>query len=222
MQILKENHFKTLQSTELFGNINFDSLKEMLGCLNAQIIQVKKEEVILLAGVKPEYIGIVLSGLLHIVKDDFSGNRTLVAPLLSGDLFAEALCCAGVEESPITVFSVEASEILLLRFDKILHTCPNSCSHHTSFIENMLKLVAKKNLMLQNRIEIVALKSVRLKVMLYLENLAIKQGKHITSPFNREELANYLCVERTALSHELSRMKKDGIIDYWKNHFELL
>ncbi len=222
MLTLSENDLKILQSTELFKNINEKSLTEMLGCLDAKITPAKKEEIVLLAGSKPEYVGIVLSGLFHIVKDDFAGNRTLVAPLLPGDLFAEALCCADVEESPVTVYAIEDSVVMLLRFDRILHTCPNSCSHHASLIENMLKLIARKNLMLQNRVEIVALKSVRLKVMLYLENLAIKQGKHITSPFNREELANYLCVERTALSHELSRMKKDGIIDYWKNHFELL
>jgi len=110
---------------------------------------------------------------------------------------------------------------MLLSFSQILHTCPNSCAYHTKLIENMLELIANKNLQLQSRMEIISLKAVRAKVMRYLESFVPKQGRNITIPFNREEMADFLCVERSALSHELSKMKRDGLIEYKKNKFFL-
>ena len=92
---------------------------------------------------------------------------------------------------------------------------------HTKLIENMLGLIANKNLMLQSRMEIVCMKSVRAKVLQYLKSFVPEQGREITIPFNREKLAEYLCVERSALSHELAKMKRDGLIEYRKNKFIL-
>ncbi len=216
-----EKYFNILESVSLFNGINKVELGSMLRCLDAQIMNVKKNEIVLLAGNCPEHVGIVLSGQLHIVKDDYEGNRTMVAAVTSGEIFAEALCCAGIAESPVTVVANTDSVIMRLRFERILHTCPNSCNFHTKLIENMLEVVAKRNLMLQNRMDILGAHSVREKVMRYLESFIPKQGRNIEIPFNREGLANYLCVERSALSHELSRMKKDGLIDYKKNLFAL-
>lgn len=216
-----EKYFDVLESVSLFNAINKNELESMLRCLDTQIIHVKKNEVVLLAGNCPKHVGIVLSGQLHIVKDDYEGNHTLVAAVTSGEIFAEALCCAGVKESPVTVMADTDSAIMLLRFERILHSCPHSCDFHTKLIENMLEVMAKRNLMLQNRINILGAHSVREKVMRYLESFIPKQGREIQIPFNREGLANYLCVERSALSHELSRMKKDGLIDYKKNLFIL-
>ena len=175
----------------------------------------------MLSGDKPEFVGIVLSGQLNISRVDYDGNRSLVAAIIPGEMFAEALCCAGVTESPVTVFAAEDSVIIKLAFSRIIKTCPNSCSFHTQLIENMLGLIAYKNMKLQNRMEILELKSVREKVMCYLETFMPKRGENITIPFNREEMAEFLCVERSALSHELSKMKKDGLIEYRKNSFTI-
>lgn len=216
-----EKYFNIVASVGLFSSINEEELKAMLKCLDAKTVDIKKDEIVLLAGDQPKHIGIVLSGRLHIVKEDCSGNRTLVAAVMPGEIFAEALCCAGVKESPVTVIADANSTVMLLKFERILHSCDKSCSFHTKTIENMLKLMANKNLMLQNRMDIISVHSIREKVMRYLKALSFKQGQNITIPFNREELANYLCVERSALSHELSRMKKDGLIDYKKNRFLL-
>ena len=193
----------------------------MLACLKAEIKDVSRNNMILLAGDKPQYVGVVLAGQIHIVWDDYSGNRLLMSAMAPGEIFAEALCCASVQESPVTVTAGVDSTVMLLGFSRILHTCHNSCPHHTKLIENMLRVIANSNLRLQTRMEITSLKSVRAKVMHYLEAFVPKQGRNITIPFNREELANFLCVERSALSHELSKMKKDGIIDYKKNSFTL-
>ena len=210
-----------IRSVSIFGEIDNAELASMLDCLGAQARTVPKNDILLLAGEKPETVGVVLEGLLHIVREDYDGSRALIAAAAPGELFAEALCCAGVEESPITVLASEDSTVLLLRFDRILHMCPTACVYHQKLLENMLKLVAVKNLRLQDRIDLMAAKTIRERVLRYLETLVVKPGQPVTVPFNREELAAYLCVERSALSHELMKMKRDGIIGYRKNVFTL-
>ena len=216
-----KKYFDVLQTVGLFRGVNAAGLETMLTCLGAEIREVSKDEIVLLAGDQPQYVGIVLAGQLHIVREDYDGNRSLIAEVTSGEIFAEALCCAGVPESPVTVVAQTDSAVMSLKFLRILQTCPSSCAHHTKLIGNMLKLVANKNLQLQSRMEIISLKSIRARVMHYLKSLAPKQEGHILIPFNREELADFLCVERSALSHELMRMKADGLIEYRKNQFAL-
>ena len=214
-----DKYISLLKSNELFHTIEETELDTMLSCLNAETKHLKKNEVILMAGSRPDYVGTVLEGELHIIKEDLDGNRIIVSTVIPGDIFAEALCCAGVFESPVTVIATVDSVIMKLSFDKILHTCPNSCTHHTKLIGNMLRVLAQKNLMLQKRMELTSVNSIRIKVLRYLSSFHVPKGQPIMIPYNREELANYLCVDRSALSHELSRMKRDGLIDYWKSEF---
>jgi len=216
-----EKYFDILQSAALFRDVEASGLAGMLRCLGAEIKDVSRDEIILLAGDKPKFVGVVLTGQIHIVWEDYDGNRSLLTAVTPGEVFAEVLCCAGIQESPVTVIADTDSVVMLLTFRPILQTCPNSCAFHTKLIENMLRLIATKSLHLQNRMEILSLKSVRAKVKHYLESFIAKQGRHVTIPFDREELANYLCVERSALSHELMKMKKDGLIEYKKNRFTL-
>ena len=216
-----EKYYDILKTVGLFMSIGTTELDNVLKCLGVVIKEVSKDTIILLAGDKPQFVGVVLTGQLHIIREDYDGNRSLIAAISSGDMFAEALCCAGVPESPVTVIAAIDSAIMLLSFQRLMQTCPNSCVYHKKLIENMLGLIANKNLQLQNRMEIISKKAVRSKVVSYLESFVPKQGRNITIPFNREELADFLCVERSALSHELSKMKKDGLIDYRKNTFNL-
>jgi len=218
----RKTYSEAIRKTPLFNEIKDEELEFMLDCLSCEARAVHRNEVLLLAGDKPQYIGVVLSGLIHVVKEDSDGNRTLVAAIPAHETFGETLCYAGVDESPITVFAADESRVLLLRYDRIVHLCQQVCGHHQKLIENMLRLVAGKNLYLQERIEIISIKSVRAKVMRYLESLATKQGRAVVIPFSQTKLAEYLCVERSALAHELSRMKKDGLIDYRRNAFTLL
>lgn len=216
-----KNYFNILKSVELFKDIAGTELESMLKCLGAEVKEVSRGVIILLAGDKSQYVGVVLTGQLLIFKEDYDGNRLLVDAVTPGEIFAEVLCCADVLESPETVIADIHSTIMQMSFSRILHTCPNACSHHIKLIENMLRLISNKNLLLQERLEIANLKTIRAKVVRYLESFQPQQGCNITIPFNREELANFLCVERSALSHELSKMKKDGLIDYKKNKFIL-
>lgn len=210
-----------LYDVALFQDIEPRDLSSMLTCLAAETINYEKGDIILLAGSKPEHVGIVLSGLLQIVKEDYEGKRTIIAVLEPGDYFAEALCCAGVDESPVTVIADTASEVMRINFSRILQTCPNSCSFHQKLIGNMLGIIAKKNLFLQSRMEVVCIKSLREKVLKYLESFGARQGKTVTIPLSREAMAEYLSVDRSALSHELMKMRREGLLDYDKNVFVL-
>ena len=214
-----KEYYLLLEKVCLFSGIETNDLEALLRCLGAGIKKVVKGDIILLAGDTPRHVGIVLTGQLHIIREDRDGNRTLIAAQAPGEIFAEALCCAGVSESPLTVIAEADSTVLMLDFTRVLKTCSNACAFHAKLIENMLRLIAGKNIFLQNRMEIISLKSIRAKVMLYLESFQVEHGRKIIIPLNREEMADYLCVERSALSHELAKMKKDGLIEYRKNCF---
>jgi len=216
------DHFSgILKKVGLFKGIQYPQLESMLDCIGAGVRNVKKGQIILFPGDKPSFVGIVLSGQFNVLKEDYDGSHILVAAILPGGIFAEALCCASIEESPVTVISASDSSYIQLMFSRILHTCSKSCTFHRKLIENLLELLAKKNIFLQTRMEIISLKSVRAKVMRYLESFGKEQNEAIYIPFNREEMANFLNVERSALSHELAKMKRDGLIEYSKNQFKI-
>jgi len=216
-----KDYISVLRSVELFSGLDPGELDSVLGCIGAVAKTVRKGSAILHAGDKPEQIGVVLRGQMRIVRDDYEGNRSLVAILSPGDIFAEALCCADVDESPVTVLADVDSRVLLLPFGRMLQVCSNSCSFHRELIKNILRLTAEKNLRMQKHMEILSMKTIRARVVRYIESFSLKPGCEIVVPLNREELANYLCVERSALSHELMKMKADGLIDYNKNRFIL-
>jgi len=216
-----QEYKELLLAMPLFQGIEWTDFQFMTNCLKAETKTFPKNGIILLAGEKPLHIGAILSGRLHIVEESYDGDRTLISAVTPGEVFAEAICCADVDESPVTVFAEEESEVLLLNFSQVLPPCRNLCAFHQKLIENMLRIVASKNLFLQGKLTLLSTKTIRNKVLRYLETLVPKQGRHIVIPFNQTKLAEYLCVERTALAHELTRMKQDGLIDYKGKSFTL-
>ena len=217
--MLDENKMDVLKKTPLFAGIDKGDVRSMLDCLSAKQADYKKNEIIVMAGDNLKNIGIVVAGQLQVYKEDSYGNRTIMATLEPPELYGEAICCAGLSESPVNVAANEDSLVLLLDFPRILNICSNTCTFHSKLIENMLYVLGQKNLFLQNRMDIVTGKSVRAKVLAYLESFG--SGGIITIPLNREQMAEYLCTDRSALSHELAKMKKEGLIDYHKNSFKI-
>lgn len=211
-----------LKAVRLFNGINEEELVSMLTCLGAKTVEFKKGEYILMAGSPVDHVGILLEGQLHIIREDISGERTLIAALEQGEFFSEALCCAGVSESPVSVLADTDAGVMLLGFQHILQTCSNSCLFHTKLIENMLQVIAQKNLQLQARMGFLSKKTIRARLLNYFEYVSLMKGREFIIPFNREELADFLCIDRSALSRELGNLKKDGIIEYRKNRFTLL
>lgn len=219
---IMKNYLDVIQKSALFKDIEHCDIESMLGCLSAKLENYKKDEIIVMAGNKMPHIGIVVSGQVQVTKDDSMGNRIILSQLSPPDIYGEAICCANLPESPVTVISNEDSTILTMDFARILNICSNTCSFHTKLIENMMFILAQKNVFLQTRMDIISNKSVRKKVMLYLESFVPNKGSAFKIPLNREQMADYLCVDRSALSHELIKMKKAGIINYQRNTFEIL
>ena len=220
---MKEN-FKNidlavLSKSNLFNQIEASDLSSVLGCLDARSADYKKGETIRLAGNPIKSVGIVLSGSIQIVKEDIDGSRVIMAAVGAPEMFGEAICCAGLSISPVSVIADTDTAVIFLDFPRILRVCSNACSFHAKLIENMLQILARKNLFLQDRMDIIRSKSIRVRVLKYLSSFPAEKGEPIEIPLNREKMAEYLCTDRSALSHELMRMKKDGIISYERNKF---
>ena len=218
-----KKYLKVLRKCPLFATIEDDNLLRMLVCLGAKVEFFDKKYTILGEGTPAKYIGIVLSGSAQIAQVDYFGNRSILSEIGPSEVFAEAFACAETKELPVTVIANEPSEIMLIDCSHILHTCQNHCGFHQQLIYNLMKDLAAKTLLFHQRIEITSKRSTREKLMTYL----LMQAKKIDSnsfdiPFDRQELADYLEVDRSGLSAEIGKLKKEGIIDSYKNHFVLL
>lgn len=218
-----KKYLKVLRKCPLFATIEDDSLLRMLVCLGAKVEFFDKKYTILGEGTPAKYIGIVLSGSAQIAQIDYFGNRSILSEIGPSEVFAEAFACAETKELPVTVIANEPSEIMLIDCSHILHTCKNHCGFHQQLIYNLMKDLATKTLLFHQRIEITSKRSTREKLMTYL----LMQAKKVDSnsfdiPFDRQELADYLEVDRSGLSAEIGKLKKEGVIDSYKNHFVLL
>lgn len=211
-----------LKKVAIFQNVNESNIESMLKCLGAYEQQYNKNDILLLSGDTVTSVGIVLSGSAQIVREDIMGNRTILSEISASDMFGEAFACANVGKSPVTVLTTTGCSILYIQFKRIVTTCSSSCSFHTRLIENMLSLIAQKNIFLNNKIEILSQRTIREKVMSYFFMQIQKTGsKKFKIPFTRDELADFLCVNRSALSRELCNMREEKMLDFDKNEFEI-
>jgi CRP-like cAMP-binding protein len=195
----------------------------MLTCLGAKVDYFDKKYTVFSEGSPAKYIGIVLSGSAQIVQIDYYGNRSILSKIRPSELFAEAFACAEVASLPVSVIADEPCDVMFIDCSHILHTCEYGCGFHHQLTYNLMKDLAQKSLMFHQRIEITSKRTTREKLLAYLATEAKKHNsRRFDIPFDRQELADYLEVERSGLSAEISKMKKDGLIDNTKNHFVLL
>ena len=207
----------------LFSGVSADNLNAMLKCLNASVRDFGKGEFVFSAGDEPRRVGVLLSGTLHITREDFYGNRILITVIEPGDLFGEAFACAEAAELPVSAVAASDCTVLLTDYLRIVKSCTNACEFHSRLIQNMLNIIANKNIQLTQKLEHVTQHNTREKLLSYLAERAQVTGRRkFTIPLNRQELADYLAVERSAMSAELSRMQSDGLLNFHKNEFELL
>ena len=218
-----KKYLEILKKCPLFEGIDAEDLLKMLTCLGARVMSFDKKYTILAEGSPASYVGILLSGRAQIVQVDYYGNRSILAEVAAAEMFAEAFACAEVGEIPVSVIADEPCEVMLIDCSHILHTCTNNCGFHQQLIFNLMKDLAVKTLMFHRRIEITSKRTTRDKLMAYLMMLAKQKGSdHVDVPFDRQELADYLEVDRSGLSAEIGKMKKEGLIDCQKQHFVLL
>ena len=217
-----EKFLKVLKKCPLFYGIGESDLLRMLGCFGAKVEFFDKKYTVMAEGSTAKYIGIVLSGAAQIVQVDYYGNRSIFANIEEGNTFAEAFACAGTENIPIAVIADEPSEIMLVDCSHILHTCSNNCGFHNQLIYNLMRSLAEKNIAFHKKIEVTSKRTTRDKLMTYLMHQSKRVGKsEFEIPFDRQELADYLEVERSGLSAEISKLTREGILESNKNRFIL-
>ena len=213
----------SLRDSILFANIDEDDFKKILKCLSIREKYLKRDTFVLRAEDRVQQVFFILSGSMHIIDEDFWGNRSIIETMKEGTLFGEAYVFASMERHLVSVVAAEDSVILVIEPDKLFETCPNGCQCHTQVIRNTLSIVSQKIVRLTEKLEHIMRRTIREKLMSYLSKCAhIEMSNSFEIPYSRQQLADYLCVDRSALSHELSRLKKSGMIRYQKNHFELL
>lgn len=217
------DYVEQLTSFPLFYDIKKEDLLPMLSCLGSYTKSYSKNEIIFLESQNIRSIGIILNGTVHMMKEDSHGNETLITYLKQKEIFGETFVCGSQTYAHVSFIAATACTVLFLPFHKVVHSCTMSCLHHHRLIENMIRLISDKNVLLMNKVEIISKKTLREKILAYLTLQSEKFHSHMfTIPLGRIELANYLCTDRSALTRELSLMKKDGIIDYEKNTFQIL
>lgn len=218
-----KKYFEVLQSCPLFQGISAQDLPAVLGCLGAKISSYDKGETIIAEGEPARYVGIVLSGAVQIIRVDYFGNRSIVAGIEPAELFGESFACAGIASIPVSAVTMEQTRVMLIDCRKITCSCSNSCGFHQQMIFNLLQVVARKNLIFHEKIEITSKRSTRGKLVAYLLLQAEKnQSNCFEIPYNRQELADYLEVERSGLSVEIGKLCRQGVIEAERQKFKIL
>ena len=212
--------FGILQQCDLFAGIAEADLPGLLACLGADTVSARKHTAVFSEGEPARYVGIVLEGSVQIVQDDYYGNRSILAQAGPGELIGESFACAGVKALPVSVLAAEDCTVLRIDCSRITRSCTNACGFHNQMILNLLQVVAAKNLTFHKKLEITARRTTREKLMAYLLWQAkVHNADSFTIPFDRQGLADYLGVERSAMSAELSKLRRDGIIDFDRSRF---
>ena len=207
----------------LFDGIAPQDMDGMLGCIGYHIRTYQKGEIISLEEENIEHVGVVLEGAVDMIKEDLWGNRTMLVRTYPEDVFGETFACGAESLSVVSFQAAQNTKVLFLSFCRVMHTCTHACIFHQTLIENMVRLIARKNRELMRKVEVVSKKTLREKILAYLSIQAQTQGKNTFDiPLGRVEWAEYLCADRSALTRELAKMKEEGLIDYQKNTFKIL
>ena len=218
-----EKYLPILQTSPLFSGILPADIPALTGCLGAAVRQFGKQQSILAEGSPATHLGILLSGSAAVVQQDIYGNRSILSLVQPGQLFGESFACAGAKTLPVSVVANEDSTAMLIDCRRITKSCTNACGFHNQMIYNLLQAVAARNLEFHKKLEITSKRTTREKLMAYLLSEAKLAGrKDFSIPYDRQELADYLGVERSAMSAELSKLQKEGILTTNRSNFSLL
>lgn len=217
-----KNFLSVIRSSQLFSGVSENELTAMLSCLDMREEDFPKDAFILRAGDTAEAIGLVLSGSVLVIQEDIWGNRNIISKAGAGQTFAAAFACAPGSRLNVSVIAETPVTAMFLNVKRILNVCPSACAHHSRIIRNLLGELAEKNLRFNEKLTHMGQRTTRAKLMSYLSAEAQSIGKYeFDIPFSRQQLADYLAVERSGLSLELGKMRGEGLIDYHKSHFIL-
>ncbi len=218
-----EKYLSFLKHTTLFEGLQEAQIQSMANCLQASRRSYRKGEYVLRQGAQVHAIAILAQGLLHVQKDDYWGNHSLLHQIAPGELFAEAYAMAENEVILNDVVAVEDSTVLFFQAQKVLTVCSNACPFHSLIIQNLFRAISAKNRHLTQKIDYMAQRTIRDKLLAYLSAQSeLAQAPTFQIPFNRQQLADFLSVERSAMCRELGKMRDEGLLSFARNTFVLL
>lgn len=211
-----------LRSSVLLSGISEEELISMLACLGVKTKSYPKDAFLFRAGDTAESIGLVLSGTVLIIQEDVWGNRNIISKAAPGQTFAAAYACAPGSVMDVSVSAETPVTVMFLNVNRVMHTCPSACARHSRIILNLLGELAEKNLRFAEKLTHIGQRTTRAKLMSYFSAEAQRLGRcEFDIPFSRQQLADYLAVERSGLSLELGKMQREGLLEFHKNHFIL-
>ncbi|MBQ1224256.1 MAG: Crp/Fnr family transcriptional regulator [Oscillospiraceae bacterium] len=217
-----EKYIPILKNTRLFSGIEADEAAKMLGCLQARVGHFKRGEYVFHRGEKPKAVCVLLSGELHLQHDDYWGNRNITGRVGVGEIFGESYAAPSDDVVMSDVIAVRDSEVIFFDVLRMLTVCSSACRFHTAVVQNLFFSVSEKNRGLEKKIDHLSRRTTREKLISYLSEEAKRNRRSsFEIPFNRQQLADYLSVDRSAMSAELSKMRDEGLISFEKNRFEL-
>ena len=217
-----KDFLSVIRSAQLFSGISEEEIATMLACLDMREESFPREAFLLRTGDRAESIGLVLSGSVLIIQEDIWGNRNILSKAGPGQTFAVAYACAPGSVLNVSVVAETPVTAMFLNVQCILNVCPSACAYHNRIIRNLLGELAGKNLRFGEKLTHMGQRTTRAKLMSYFSAEAQRFGKcEFDIPFSRQQLADYLAVERSGLSLELGKMRKEGLLDFHKNHFVL-
>lgn len=217
-----EKYISVLKDTPLFSGVSEENIGSMLHCLNATLRTYRKGEYVFRQGERLTDITMLVKGRLHIRQDDYWGNSNLISVVKFGEIFGEADVTPNSGALLNHVIAVEDSAILFFDARRILTTCPSSCRFHTMVVQNLFYAISDKNRQLARKLGHMSNRTTRQKLMSYLSEEAKRQNSaSFEIPFNRQQLADYLSVDRSAMSNELCKMRNEGLLMFDKNRFTL-
>lgn len=218
-----KKYIPILKNTQLFSGASDEDIEAMLGCLQAKLCTYEKGEYVLREGERVDRLMMLVKGELHIQRDDYWGNRSIISMVGVGEMFGEAY--AAPESGPLMndVLAVEDSAVIFLDIGKLLTVCPNGCKFHAMAVKNLFFAISEKNRKLVRKLGYMSRRTTREKLIAYLSEEAKRQNSGSFSiPFNRQQLADFLSVDRSAMSNELCKLRDEGLIEFEKNRFRLL
>lgn len=216
-------YFTILRCTQLFSGVSDEEISAMLNCLQAKIVSYKKGDYVFRQGEHIDKITVLLKGKLLIQRDDFWGNRSIVHAIGIGEMFGEAYVAPDSGAMLNDVIADEDSVVIFFDVRKIITVCPSGCKFHLKVVQNLFYAISEKNRKLMQKIGHISKRSTRAKLISYLSEESKRQNSStFTIPFNRQQLADFLSVDRSAMSNELCKMRDEGLLLFEKNRFTLL
>lgn len=218
-----KEYLPVLKKTQLFSGVNDDEIEAMLSCLQAGLKAYKKGEYIIRQGESVTSVMILLHGKCNIQHDDYWGNRSIVNVIMPGEMFGESYIAPDSSPMMNDVFSVEDIKVLLIDPQRIITTCSSACKFHSKIVQNLFFAISEKNRKLVQKMGYMSKRTTKEKLISFLSDEAARQkSSMITIPFNRQQLADFLSVDRSAMSNELCKMRDEGLIEFEKNAFKLI